>query len=109
VRSEFARYVAAMFMLVLISSCGWGGTDDPRVAEVRAEVRIGMSPEQVVRMLDEKRIENSGYIEDQRVIRAIVRNVGGDVFVKKSQSMVFKFSSNRELETFDVKDVFTGP
>jgi len=84
-------------------------TRDKLRSELSAAVPQGTEASAVIAWLDRKSIENSGYVTEQRVIDAIVRDVEKTGLVTKSLRIVFRFDEAGKLVATDVTEAFTGP
>jgi hypothetical protein len=106
-----------LLALLVVQSASCFGGDSSSGAPVKQslvkaidnELPVGSDKLEVIRFLDERRFEHSEYVERERAIYAIVRNVGGNSLIRESVQFIFAFDDNGKLESYRVKDVFTGP
>jgi hypothetical protein len=86
---------------------------------VAQNVKIGASPEDVIKFLDEQHLEHSGMERtsksslrrtygDVPMIGAIKRRTWGSLLMYESIQIVFIFDENNRLEKFDLIPVYTG-
>jgi hypothetical protein len=103
--------------VVLSASCFGGGSSSSSgatmkqslVEAISKELPVGSDMQDVIRFLDTRRLEHSGYVEREGAIYAIARDVSGDSLIRESVQFIFAFDNNGKLEAYRVKDVFTGP
>ena len=78
-------------------------------AELQIALPVGSAPDEVSRYLDQKAIEHSGFVGNEQVINAVIRNVEKRALTSRSLRIDFQFDAERKLSSITVSDAFTGP
>jgi len=77
-------------------------------SQIRNEIQKGATHVDVVRFLNDHKIEHSKYLRDNKKIYAIVRDVCWGIFIECSIEMVFEFDSRGVMISSSVKEGYTG-
>lgn len=78
-------------------------------ASIRAALPIGTPAIAVTQWLHDRKVENSGYIVDERLISAALRDPSGDAVVSKTLLLTFRFDADDKLVLIESRDGLTGP
>lgn len=73
------------------------------------EIPIGSEKEEVLRFLTNQKIEHSQYLENEKLIRAILRKTASTFIVSESIELVFYFDRNDRLRDYALNKKLTGP
>lgn len=84
----------------------------PSAAETQARLQsalpVGSTASEVTTYLDREGIEHSGYVERERIINAILRDVEKSLLVSRSIRVDFHFDNAGKLVAIEARDVRTG-
>jgi hypothetical protein len=117
------RHRASIAALLIVTATGAGSCGSPQPARatgatmtaqdqqarIDAALPAGTPAAAVTAWLDDQKVEHSGYVENERVINAIWRDVERKGVTSRSIRADFHFSPDRKLEKLIVRDAFTGP
>jgi hypothetical protein len=113
--------ILGVLMMLWYSSIGFRTTRTETIRrDVDRSLRIGASPEEVVRYLDDRHLEHSDLIrpefmsmggrkyDGRLVIAAIKRHTYWSLLIKGGIQLVFTFDENHRMCRADVFPVYTG-
>lgn len=110
-------FVLSVLGLITIGGCGNATpvvrpeaalTVQDLVAQIDAALPKGTENTAVLKWLDSRKIEHSGYIASEQIVNAIWRHVAGKGVTARSIRADFRFSTNGKLQNVVVRDAFTG-
>jgi hypothetical protein len=106
-----ARAFLLLLLTLLFFGCSPSGAPSAKSleAQIRTDILLGSSPQQVMSYLTSKSIAHHWHKEGSQ-ITAIVRDTAGSgMLVKESVSMVFEFDANLKLSAIKFEKLYTGP
>lgn len=114
-KKKFRCIVRGLFLGVLlqVTACSDGSEDEVIKAEyevtLRSDLALGSTVAEVITYLDSQEIEHSGFLTEHQHVKAIVRNIGGETFVKTAFQLQFNFEEKNKLTDIEIKKLYTGP
>ncbi len=75
---------------------------------LQRNLKLGENYKQVIEFLDKEKFEHSGYLQKEKKIFGIIRDIKRYP-IRKSVQLVFMFNEKGELLKIDIKEAFTGP